>query len=76
MAKILNKDPVTYQKERDGFLRELRQFHDSRGTPFRRVPKIHGHEVDLYLLYVLVTAHGGWEKMKNVIEMPLSRDDV
>ncbi|XP_059480725.1 AT-rich interactive domain-containing protein 2 isoform X9 [Neocloeon triangulifer] len=68
MAKILNKDPVTYQKERDGFLRELHHFHDGRGTPFRQVPRLHGHEVDLYLLYVLVTAHGGWEKVNQRAE--------
>ncbi|XP_026274437.1 AT-rich interactive domain-containing protein 2 isoform X2 [Frankliniella occidentalis] len=63
MAQVLNKDPITYQKERDGFLRELQHFHDTRGTPFRRVPQINGQEVDLYLLYVLVTAHGGWLKV-------------
>jgi len=32
-------------------------------TPFRKVPKINGREIDLYLLYVLVTAHGGWMKV-------------
>lgn len=32
-------------------------------TPFRKVPKINGREIDLYLLYVLVTAHGGWVKV-------------
>lgn len=63
MAKILNKDPVTYQRERDGFIRDLQHFHETRGTPFRKVPKINGHEIDLYLLYVLVTAHGGWVKV-------------
>ncbi|CAB3363154.1 Hypothetical predicted protein [Cloeon dipterum] len=68
MAKILNKDPVTYQKERDAFLRELHHFHDGRGTPFRQIPRLHGHEVDLYLLYVLVTAHGGWEKVNQRAE--------
>ncbi|XP_066999629.2 AT-rich interactive domain-containing protein 2 isoform X2 [Anabrus simplex] len=65
MAKILNKDPVAYQRERDGFIRDLRQFHETRGTPFRKVPKINGHEIDLYLLYVLVTAHGGWVKVNS-----------
>ncbi|XP_034251223.1 AT-rich interactive domain-containing protein 2 isoform X2 [Thrips palmi] len=65
MAQVLNKDPITYQRERDGFLRELQHFHDTRGTPFRRVPQINGQEVDLYLLYVLVTAHGGWLKVNH-----------
>nr|CAD7264071.1 unnamed protein product [Timema shepardi] len=62
MAKILNKDPATYQRERDAFIRDLQHFHETRGTPFRKIPKINGHEIDLYLLYVLVTAHGGWVK--------------
>jgi len=31
MAKILNKDPVTYQRERDGFIRDLQHFHETRG---------------------------------------------
>ncbi|KAJ8878781.1 hypothetical protein PR048_019367 [Dryococelus australis] len=64
MAKILNKDPATYQRERECFLRDLQQFHETRGTPFRKIPKINGHEIDLYLLYVLVTAHGGWVKVR------------
>ncbi|XP_012267900.2 AT-rich interactive domain-containing protein 2 isoform X3 [Athalia rosae] len=63
MAKFLNKDPVTYQRERDGFIKGLHHFHETRGTPFRRPPKISGKEIDLYLLYVLVTAHGGWIKV-------------
>nr|CAD7431482.1 unnamed protein product [Timema monikensis] len=63
MAKILNKDPATYQRERDAFIRDLQHFHETRGTPFRKIPKINGHEIDLYLLYVLVTAHGGWVKI-------------
>lgn len=32
-------------------------------TPFRRVPVIGGREIDLYLLYSLVTAQGGWIKV-------------
>ncbi|GLV39949.1 bicoid stability factor [Carabus blaptoides fortunei] len=63
MARILDKDPATYGKERDGFVRDLQHFHDTRGTPFRRCPAIGGHEIDLYLLYSLVTAQGGWLKV-------------
>ncbi|KYN02709.1 AT-rich interactive domain-containing protein 2 [Cyphomyrmex costatus] len=62
MAKILNKDPVTYEKERENFLKELRHFHETRGTLFKKTPKINGKDIDLYLLYVVVTAHGGWIK--------------
>ncbi|XP_018367646.1 PREDICTED: AT-rich interactive domain-containing protein 2 isoform X5 [Trachymyrmex cornetzi] len=63
MAKILNKDPVTYEKERDNFLKDLRHFHETRGTLFKKSPKINGKDIDLYLLYVVVTAHGGWIKV-------------
>nr|CAH7715865.1 unnamed protein product [Callosobruchus chinensis] len=63
MANILGKDPATYSKERDGFLRDLHHFHETRGTPYKRSPTIGGKEVDLYLLYSLVTSHGGWLKV-------------
>nr|CAI5859948.1 unnamed protein product [Callosobruchus analis] len=63
MANILGKDPATYSKERDGFLRDLHHFHETRGTPYKRSPTIGGKEVDLYLLYNLVTSHGGWLKV-------------
>jgi hypothetical protein len=32
-------------------------------TPFRNVPSIGGKEIDLYLLYWLVTSQGGWERV-------------
>ncbi|XP_065205597.1 AT-rich interactive domain-containing protein 2 isoform X2 [Planococcus citri] len=63
MADILNKDPAVYQRERDAFIRDLRHFHESRGTPARKLPFINGKEFDLYLLYHLVTARGGWVKV-------------
>lgn len=81
MAKILGKDIATYAKEREGFLRDLQHFHETRGyvntkqphtkqydtlfyrTPFKRVPKVNGQEIDLYLLYTLVTQQGGWLKV-------------
>lgn len=43
-------------------MKDLRHFHETRGTPFRKSPKISGKEIDLYLLYVVVTARGGWIK--------------
>lgn len=65
MAKILNKDPVTYERERDNFLKDLRHFHETRGTPFKKTPKVNGKDIDLYLLYVVVTAHGGWIRVNS-----------
>ncbi|QQP48810.1 Uncharacterized protein FKW44_009240 [Caligus rogercresseyi] len=32
-------------------------------SPFRRLPSINGEEVDLYHLYWVVTAHGGWKRL-------------
>ena len=34
-------------------------------TPFKHVPSVEGKEIDLYLLYWLVTAQGGFEKVSN-----------
>ncbi|XP_025411426.1 AT-rich interactive domain-containing protein 2 isoform X3 [Sipha flava] len=74
MASVLNKDPACYAKEKASFLRDLQHFHDTRGTPSRGSPKIDGKDIDLYLLYVLVTAQGGWVKVnqrndwKNLLE--------
>eukprot|EP00096_Caligus_rogercresseyi_P011305 TRINITY_DN4406_c0_g2_i1.p1 TRINITY_DN4406_c0_g2~~TRINITY_DN4406_c0_g2_i1.p1 ORF type:complete len:1235 (+),score=353.21 TRINITY_DN4406_c0_g2_i1:632-4336(+) len=65
MARLLNKSPEAYLEEKQGFLRELKVFHDQRGSPFRRLPSINGEEVDLYHLYWVVTAHGGWEKVNS-----------
>ncbi len=35
-------------------------------TSFKHIPKLNGKELDLYLLYWLVTAQGGWEKVRAV----------
>lgn len=42
-------------------------------TSFNKLPRLHGHEVDLYLLYSLVTSRGGWEKVTFVF-FALSKD--
>ncbi|KAK2712996.1 hypothetical protein QYM36_011633 [Artemia franciscana] len=63
MADILNKKKDVYMKEKTSFLKELQSFHDNKGTPFQRFPYIGSKEIDLYLLYYLVTANGGWEKV-------------
>ncbi|KAK8380013.1 hypothetical protein O3P69_016577 [Scylla paramamosain] len=63
MTKEMNKDAEAYDREYDGFLKQLEEFHQQRGTPFKRLPRINGKGVDLYLLYVVVTARGGWQKV-------------
>ncbi|RZF48547.1 hypothetical protein LSTR_LSTR011162 [Laodelphax striatellus] len=74
MAKILDKDPAIYERERDTFLKDLLHFHESRGTPIKRTPKINGADVDLYLLYVLITGRGGWYKVNVKNEWDLVLD--
>ncbi|CAL8120253.1 unnamed protein product [Orchesella dallaii] len=59
---IQQKDPE-YLGAKYAFIRDLIQFHESRGTGLQCDPKINGKEVDLYLLYQIVTSHGGWEKI-------------
>ncbi|CAG0917702.1 unnamed protein product [Notodromas monacha] len=68
MSEVLNKDPDTYDRERREFIRTLRSFHQSRGTPIPRAPRINGKEVDLYLLFSLVSSRGGYEKVNHTNE--------
>ncbi|XP_064104669.1 AT-rich interactive domain-containing protein 2-like isoform X1 [Macrobrachium nipponense] len=63
MSKDVNKDAEAYDREYDAFIKQLEDFHQQRGTPFRRLPRVNGKGVDLYLLYVVVTARGGWQKV-------------
>ncbi|XP_050715558.1 AT-rich interactive domain-containing protein 2-like isoform X5 [Eriocheir sinensis] len=63
-----NKDAEAYDREYDGFLKQLEDFHQQRGTVFKRLPRINGKGVDLYLLYVVVTARGGWQKVNSRCE--------
>lgn len=59
---IQQQDPE-YLRAKYAFIRDLIQFHESRGTGCQCDPKINGKEIDLYLLYQIVTSHGGWEKI-------------
>uniref|UniRef100_UPI00398E4702 AT-rich interactive domain-containing protein 2-like isoform X1 n=1 Tax=Pristiophorus japonicus TaxID=55135 RepID=UPI00398E4702 len=45
------------------FLDELRHFHRSKGTSFRKIPIIGGRELDLSALYSRVTSLGGFAKV-------------
>ncbi|CAE1293675.1 ARID2 [Acanthosepion pharaonis] len=65
MANLLNKDPFAYHQEYTEFIRELREYHTNRGTPFIKIPQIAGRDVDLYLLYRRVIALGGWQKVND-----------
>lgn len=59
---IQQQDPE-YLRAKSAFIRDLISFHDSRSSGLSCDPKINGKEVDLYLLYQIVTSHGGWEKI-------------
>lgn len=63
MAKHLGIDSLSYEKEYNGFMAKLKNFHESKGTPFRRLPWLGGQYLDLYLLYRKVTSAGGWVKV-------------
>uniref|UniRef100_T1JB82 ARID domain-containing protein n=1 Tax=Strigamia maritima TaxID=126957 RepID=T1JB82_STRMM len=67
MAKYQAKDsaPKHAHPTDNAFLTELRQFHESRGSPFRRTPSLNGRAVDLSLLYQQVTSLGGWRKVND-----------
>ncbi|MEE6480780.1 hypothetical protein FKM82_012669 [Ascaphus truei] len=45
------------------FLDELRQFHESRGSRFRKIPAVGGRDLDLHTLYTRVIALGGFAKV-------------
>uniref|UniRef100_UPI00358E3DAD AT-rich interactive domain-containing protein 2 isoform X2 n=1 Tax=Myxine glutinosa TaxID=7769 RepID=UPI00358E3DAD len=60
MAKVVRSgDP----RQNRAFLQELRQFHQSRGTPFVKVPMLVGREVNVLALYSRVTSMGGYSKV-------------
>lgn len=49
--------------ESKNFALQLRQFHESRGTPMQRPPTIGPHDLNLSHLYRLVKANGGMDKV-------------
>ena len=50
-------------EEAKSFEAELRQFHESRGTPMQRHPTIVQHDLNLFQLYRLVKAIGGMDRV-------------
>ncbi|XP_047027587.1 AT-rich interactive domain-containing protein 2 isoform X3 [Helicoverpa zea] len=63
MAKSqINTKSSNYIKDREGFLKELKQFNESKNLP-TKVPIVNGIEIDLYLFYTLVQQRGGLSKV-------------
>ena len=44
-------------------------------TGFKHIPCILGKEIDLYLLYWLVTSQGGWEKVRLAFCLGITKEE-
>uniref|UniRef100_A0A182QJX1 ARID domain-containing protein n=1 Tax=Anopheles farauti TaxID=69004 RepID=A0A182QJX1_9DIPT len=53
----------TFEKDKCSFLNDLWMFHEKHGTPYSKLPKISGKDVDLHKLYSIVIGRGGWMKV-------------
>ncbi|KAM9311151.1 AT-rich interactive domain-containing protein 2 isoform 2-T2 [Gastrophryne carolinensis] len=63
MATSAAKAEPDQRRKGQAFLDELRQFHESRGSRFRKIPAVGGKELDLHTLYTRVTSLGGFYKV-------------
>ncbi|TNM91693.1 hypothetical protein fugu_020073 [Takifugu bimaculatus] len=63
MANSTGKNLLDQRRKGQAFLDELRQFHQSRGSPFRKIPFVGGKELDLNALYIRVVSLGGFAKV-------------
>uniref|UniRef100_A0ACB8FPD9 AT-rich interactive domain-containing protein 2 n=1 Tax=Sphaerodactylus townsendi TaxID=933632 RepID=A0ACB8FPD9_9SAUR len=63
MANSTGKNQPDQRRKGLAFLDELRQFHHSRGSPFKKIPVVGGKELDLHALYTRVTTLGGFGKV-------------
>ncbi|XP_038218703.1 SWI/SNF nucleosome remodeling complex component [Zerene cesonia] len=63
MAKSqINTKSRDYVKDKETFLKELKQFNESKNIPYK-IPVVNGVDIDLYLLYSLVQQRGGLSKV-------------
>ncbi|XP_066543245.1 AT-rich interactive domain-containing protein 2 [Amia ocellicauda] len=65
MANSTGKNQPDQRRKGLAFLDELRQFHQSRGSPFKKIPVVGGRELDLNALYTRVTTLGGFAKVSD-----------
>ncbi|XP_053318273.1 AT-rich interactive domain-containing protein 2 isoform X2 [Spea bombifrons] len=63
MSNSTVKCEPNHRRKGLAFLDELRQFHESRGSRFRKLPAVGGRELDLHSLYTRVTTLGGFAKV-------------
>ncbi|XP_077450011.1 AT-rich interactive domain-containing protein 2 [Stigmatopora argus] len=65
MANSTGKNHPDQRRKGQAFLDELRQFHQSRGSPFKKIPIVGGKELDLNALYFRVVSLGGFAKVSD-----------
>uniref|UniRef100_A0A8C7Q649 ARID domain-containing protein n=1 Tax=Oncorhynchus mykiss TaxID=8022 RepID=A0A8C7Q649_ONCMY len=65
MANSTGKNVLDQRRKGLAFLDELRQFHRSRGSPFKKIPIVGGKELDLNALYIRVISLGGFAKVSD-----------
>ncbi|XP_034529015.1 AT-rich interactive domain-containing protein 2 isoform X1 [Notolabrus celidotus] len=65
MANSTGKNLLDQRRKGQAFLDELRQFHQSRGSPFKTIPFVGGKELDLNALYIRVVSLGGFAKVSD-----------
>ncbi|XP_042561710.1 AT-rich interactive domain-containing protein 2-like [Clupea harengus] len=65
MANSTGKNLPDQRRKGLAFLDELRQFHQSRGSPFKKIPIVGGKELDLNALYIRVVSLGGFAKVSD-----------
>ncbi|KAM4677055.1 AT-rich interactive domain-containing protein 2 [Discoglossus pictus] len=63
MSNSTVKAEPVHRRKGLAFLDELRQFHESRGSRFRKIPAVGGRDLDLHTLYTRVIALGGFAKV-------------
>ncbi|KAG8439740.1 hypothetical protein GDO86_005784 [Hymenochirus boettgeri] len=63
MSNSTGKPEPENRRKGQAFLDELRQFHESRGSRFKKIPAIGGRELDLHTLYTRITTLGGFAKV-------------
>ncbi|XP_053572712.1 AT-rich interactive domain-containing protein 2 [Bombina bombina] len=63
MSNSTAKAEPEHRRKGLAFLDELRQFHESRGSRFRKIPAVGGRELDLHALYTRVITLGGFAKV-------------
>uniref|UniRef100_A0A8C8A0Z5 AT-rich interactive domain 2 n=1 Tax=Oryzias sinensis TaxID=183150 RepID=A0A8C8A0Z5_9TELE len=65
MANSTGKNLLDQRRKGQAFLDELRQFHQSRGSAFKKIPVVGGKELDLNALYIRVVSLGGFAKVSD-----------